>query len=95
MLFQVQITIRVPHGADKEEIKALSAAEVEQAKALQREGKWRHIWRIPGKWANISIFDVEDADELHRILSSLPLFPYMEIDTLALCRHPASIEDSR
>ena len=92
MLFQVQITVRAPHSVDKEEIRALSAAEVKLAKRLQREGKWLHIWRIAGKWANTSIFEVNDADELHDILSSLPLFPYMEIEVTALSRHPASIE---
>jgi muconolactone D-isomerase len=91
MLFQVQITVRVPHDADWEEIRALSATEIELAKALQREGKWLHIWRVAGKWANTSIFKVNDADELHDILSSLPLYRYMEIEVIALSRHPASI----
>ena len=92
MLYHVHITIRIPPNADKEEIKELSAAEGDFAKKLQRKGKWRHLWRVAGKWANISIFDVKDAEELHKILSSLPLFPYMEIELLSLCRHPASIE---
>jgi len=92
MLFQVQITVRPPHSVDKEEIRALSAAEVKLVKQLQREGKWLHIWRVAGKWANTSIFEVNNADELHDILSSLPLFPYMEIEVTALSRHPASLE---
>ena len=92
MLFQVQITVRVPHDADKNEIRSLSETEIELARTLQRQGKWLHIWRIAGKWANTSIFNVDDADELHDILSSLPLYPYMEIEVIALSRHPASIE---
>lgn len=92
MIFQVQITVRVPHDADKDAIRSLSETEIELARTLQREGKWLHIWRIAGKWANTSIFNVDDADELHDILSSLPLFPYMEIEVIALSRHPASIE---
>jgi muconolactone D-isomerase len=95
MLFQVQITVQIPHDADMIKIRALSADEIERAKALQRAGKWLHIWRIVGKWANVSIFNVDDTDELHEILSSLPLFPYMNIEVTALCRHPASIEDTR
>jgi len=93
VLFQVQITVKVPHDVDREKIQALSATEIELAKALQRAGKWLHIWRIAGKWANISIFKVDDAGELHEILSTLPLFPFMEIEVTALCRHPASIEE--
>ena len=92
MLFQVQITVKVPPGVGREEIHELSAIEIELAKKLQHEGRWLHIWRIAGKWASISIFKVDDADQLHDILSSLPLFPYMEIEVVALSRHPASIE---
>jgi muconolactone D-isomerase len=91
MLFQVQITIKIPHGIDKSEVKRLSAIEIERAKELQQQGKWLHIWRVAGKWANTSIFDLESIDELHQVLSSLPLFPYMEIDVIPLCRHPASL----
>ncbi len=93
MLYHVEIIIRIPHDADPDKIKALSASEIERAKALQRDGKWLHIWRIVGKWANISLFSVKDGAELHEILTSLPLYPYMKIKVIALCPHPASIED--
>jgi muconolactone delta-isomerase len=42
------------------------------------------VWRIAGQDANISVFDVADHDELHAILSSLPLFPLMEITVTPL-----------
>lgn len=93
MLFQVQMTIRVPPDADMEQIRALSATEIQLARDLQRKGKWLQIWRVTGKWANTSIFKVDDADELHEILTSLPLFRYMQIDVIALNRHPASIDE--
>lgn len=93
MLFQVQMTIRVPPDTDMEQIRALSATEIELARDLQRRGKWLHIWRVTGKWANTSIFNVNDTDELHGILTSLPLFRFMEIEVIALNRHPASIEE--
>ena len=93
MLCHVEIVVQIPPDADSEKIKALSAAEVERARVLQREGKWLHIWRIVGRWANISIFDVRDGTELHEILSSLPLYPYMTIKVISICPHPASVED--
>jgi muconolactone D-isomerase len=91
MLFHVQIAIRVPPDEDPQKIKELSAREGALARELQDSGKWRHLWRVAGKWANISIFDVADADELHDILTSLPLYAYMDIQVVALCRHPSSI----
>ncbi|HBQ6792166.1 TPA: muconolactone delta-isomerase, partial [Klebsiella pneumoniae] len=53
----------------------------------------RHIWRVAGLYANVSIFDVQDAEELHQILMGLPLYPFMAIKVEALCRHPSSIRD--
>ncbi|MBO2029363.1 muconolactone delta-isomerase [Klebsiella pneumoniae] len=46
-----------------------------------------------GLYANVSIFDVQDAEELHQILMGLPLYPFMAIKVEALCRHPSSIRD--
>jgi muconolactone D-isomerase len=91
MLFHVSITVRIPHSADAEKIKQLGAREHERAKELQLQGKWVHLWRVAGKYANVSVFDVESPAELHEILSSLPLYPFMEIDVSALCHHPGSL----
>jgi muconolactone D-isomerase len=92
MLFHVSIDVRIPHDADTEKIKHLSAQEHERAKELQEKGKWLHLWRVAGKFANVSVFDVESADELHEILNSLPLYPFMEVDVTALCHHPGSLD---
>lgn len=93
MLFKVSMTVRLPHTMPREEADRLKAAERALAQDLQRSGKWRHLWRVAGRYANVSIFDVADSTELHDTLMSLPLFPYMDIDVEALCRHPSSIHD--
>jgi len=92
MLFHVSITVRIPPDADPGEIKKLSEQEHERAKTLQLERKWIHLWRVAGKYANISVFDVESPAELHEILNSLPLYRFMEVEVAALCQHPGSIE---
>ena len=92
MLFHVSIVVRIPHDVDPERVKQLSAEEHERAKQLQLQHKWRHLWRVAGKYANISIFDVEDPAELHDILNSLPLYPFMEVEVTVLCHHPGSLE---
>jgi muconolactone D-isomerase len=84
--------VRPPHGIDPVELERLKSEEKARAQELQRQGKWVHLWRIAGQYANISIFDVTDHDELHAILSSLPLFPFMEITVTPLARHPSAIE---
>ncbi len=91
MLFHVGITVRIPHGKDPENIKQLGELEHARAAELQRQGKWVHLWRVAGQCANISIFRVDSPAELHGILESLPLHPYMETQVTALCRHPGSL----
>jgi muconolactone D-isomerase len=93
MLFHVQRNVRLPHDVPPDTADALKTVERERAQELQRQGKWRHLWRIAGRYSNVSIFDVSSAEELHDILSTLPLFPFMEITVSALCRHPSSIRD--
>jgi len=93
MLFHVEMELTIPRDVDPGEAAHLRAAEKARAADLQRSGKWRHLWRVAGRYANVSVFDVESPAELHDILSSLPLFPFMTIRVTALCRHPSSIHD--
>src|SRR5271156_1267018 len=92
MLFHVYIDVRIPQDVDPEKIKRLSEQEHARAQQLQRQGKWLHLWRVAGKYANISVFEVESPSELHEILSSLPLYPFMEVDVTALFRHPGALQ---
>lgn len=93
MLFMVRMDVNVPPDYDPEAFEQLKIIEKARAEGLQREGKWRHLWRIAGQYANVSIFDVVDAAELHAIMLSLPLFPFMNTEVTALCRHPSAIAD--
>ena len=94
MLFHVRMTVSLPQTMPEAQAAQLKQTEKELAQRLQQEGKWRHLWRIAGHYANISVFDVASVDELHNLLTSLPLFPYMQIEVMPLCRHPSSIRDS-
>jgi len=93
MLFHVRMNVNLPVAMPAEQAASLKQIEKELAQRLQQEGKWRHLWRIAGQYANISVFDVGSVDELHTLLTSLPLFPYMQIEVMPLCRHPSSIRD--
>jgi muconolactone D-isomerase len=96
LLFQVEMDVKVPHDVDLVLFEELKRAEKSRAEELQKSGVWRHLWRVVGHYRNVSIFDVPGNTELHAILSTLPLFPFMEMRVTALCRHPSSIhEDDR
>lgn len=92
MLFLVRMDVHVPYTMDPEAFDTLKSTEKARAEDLQRSGKWVHLWRIAGQYANISVFDVSDAGELHDILTNLPLFPFMTTQVTALCRHPSAID---
>lgn len=90
-LFHVRMDVDIPHDLDPAVREETIVRERAYSQELQRAGKWVHIWRIVGQYSNISIFDVESADELHEILWNLPLFAYMTIDVTALTKHGSSI----
>lgn len=92
MLFHARMDVRIPHDLDPDVRADIVAREKAYAQEMQRAGKWPHLWRIVGEYANISIFDVASNDELHELLSGLPLFPYMDIKVMPLATHPSSIQ---
>jgi muconolactone D-isomerase len=91
VLFHVKMTVRVPPDIDADRLADLNTHEHARAAELQRSGQWVHLWRVAGRSENISVFRVEDPDELHEILSSLPLRPYMDVEVMALARHPGAV----
>lgn len=93
MLFQVEMDVAIPQGFDAAEAERLKAAEKARFQELQRAGTWRHIWRVVGRYANVSIFDVDSNAQLHDLLIGLPLYPFMTIRVTPLCRHPSSLHD--
>lgn len=48
MLFHVKMTVKLPVDMDPQQAERLKAEEKEMAQRLQREGSWRHLWRIAG-----------------------------------------------
>lgn len=91
MLYCVKMDVNIPRDLDPERVETIKAAEKKRAIEIQESGKWPHLWRVVGEYANISVFDVSGNDELHELLSSLPLFPYMKIQVTPLAKHPSSI----
>ena len=94
MLFHVRMDVALPHDMPAEQAAELKRVEKARAAELQQAGTWRHLWRIAGQYSNYSVFDVASTGELHDLLSTLPLFPYMRIEVTALVRHPSSIRNA-
>lgn len=91
MLFAVRMDVTLPPDLDPGVRATTLAREKAYSHELQRSGEWRSIWRLVGRYSNLSIFDVADNERLHEILWNLPLFPYMAIEVVPLATHPSDI----
>jgi muconolactone D-isomerase len=91
MLYLVRMDVAIPADMPAAIADEIKAREKAYSQDLQRSGKWQQIYRVVGEYANYSIFDVESNDELHALLSGLPLFPYMRIAVTPLAKHPSAL----
>ena len=91
MLYLVHMQVELPATLSAADAEALKAREKAYSQTLQQQGAWLHLWRVAGEYANYSVFDVASHDELHSLLSGLPLFPYMRLKVTPLAKHPSSI----
>jgi muconolactone D-isomerase len=91
MLYLVRMDVKIPHDLPAEQVDEVKRREKAYSQSLQHDGRWQHLWRVVGEYANYSVFEVASNDELHELLSQLPLFPYMQLQVTPLARHPSSI----
>ncbi|MCT2089879.1 muconolactone Delta-isomerase [Micrococcus terreus] len=92
MLYLARMDVTFPESMSPETKADFVAQEKEYSGNLQREGKMVDIWRVVGEYANYSVYDVADHDELHAVLSGFPMYPYMKIKVTPLAKHPNSIK---
>lgn len=88
MEFLVEIENLWPPDGDANQKAELVKAEAARAKELAAEGILRKLWRIPGTVRNVGLWEAGDATALHQALSSLPFFPWLDIEVRPLAAHP-------
>ncbi len=91
--FLVEIEIELPPSTPDDERVALVAAEAARGKELRDAGSIVRMWRVPGRRANVGIWKAADASELHELIGSLPLFPWMNVQVRALADHYLMLDD--
>lgn len=87
MLFMAKIILHLPGDWPKEKLEQMNLTERARSMQFVREGKLKRIYRIVGLRGNFSIWDAASLEELHEILTSLPLHPYMNIEIYPLIKH--------
>ncbi|WP_405796088.1 muconolactone Delta-isomerase [Streptomyces sp. NBC_01506] len=88
MEFLVNIQIDWPHDMDPEKKESVSEAERHRAADLAAAGHLVRMWRVPGRTENWGLWQAADPTELHAIISSLPVWPWMRVTVHALADHP-------
>ena len=83
----MRIEVRLPGDMDSDARGRLLEREREHGFELKRRGTILRIWRIPGRLANVGIWDAEDATVLHDAIASLPVFPWIDADVVPLAMH--------
>ena len=87
MEFLVRMVLSFDHSMPPDERDRYRVAEARRARELADEGKLKRLWRVPGRRANWGIWSADDATDLHTALSSLPLWPWLDIEVLPLADH--------
>ena len=85
--------IALPPDMDPGERARLTEAEAVRGRELIAAGSLRRIWRVPGRQANVAVYAAIDATELHALITSLPLWPWMNVRVEALAVHPLEAGD--
>lgn len=88
MEFLLHITVTWPPDGDPDEKARRIAGEAARARELADAGVIKRVWRIPGQWANWGLWEAPDATAIHEAVTSLPMWPYLEVEVYPLAAHP-------
>jgi len=88
MRFMLNIRVQLPGEWTAEQRADIIRRETETAVELIKRGILRRIWRIVGALANFSIWETKSPEELHQVLQSLPMYPFMTITVTPIIKHP-------
>lgn len=85
--FLVRIRNQWPVDGDKARRAELDAAEAARAAELAAEGVIVRLWRVPGRRENVGLWAAADANALHAAISSLPFYPWLDVEVQPLADH--------
>jgi muconolactone delta-isomerase len=87
--FFTTFTISVPAGTPNQDVEEADAREADRAQELARQGWLLRVWGLPGEHRTLGLWRAGTADEMGTILTSLPLLPWAQVETVQLAPHPS------
>ena len=91
MEFLVRTENHLPADTDPEVVAELRAAERARVEELRAAGILKRLWRVPGRWATVALYEAPDVTVLHDALTSLPMWPHTDVTVEPLADHPQEI----
>jgi muconolactone delta-isomerase len=87
--FLTTFAISVPAGTTAQAVHDTEAREARRAKELAARGHLLRLWRLPGRSRALGLWNAGTPAELQAILTSLPMDPWMTVETTPLRPHPS------
>jgi len=87
--FLLTFTVAVPTDAPTGTVDATFEREADRARELAVEGALERLWTLPGEGSGLGLWRASDTPGLQAIVASLPLYPWMSVETTALTSHPS------
>ena len=80
--------ITIPEGTPTTTVDDIEAREAERAKELTGQGHLLRLWKLPDQPSAPGLWNAREPAEMRAILTSLPLDPWMMVETTPLSMHP-------
>jgi muconolactone delta-isomerase len=91
MQYLVTMTTHVPNGTPDQAVDEIRARESARSRELAAQGDLLRLWRPPlrpGEWRSLGLFVAPDADQLEKVLASMPLRIWRSDEVTPLAPHP-------
>ena len=88
MEFLINIKINWPADLDPAAKEKIIHDERAHAAKLAAAGNLVRMWRVPGRRENWGLWRASSTTEMHAIISSLPVWPFMDVTVHPLALHP-------
>ena len=91
MEYLVDMVTTVPDGTIEDEVARIRTREAARSKQLAEQGHLLRLWRpplAPGEWRTWGLFRADDEQQLHEVLSSMPLHVWRHDTVTPLSVHP-------
>jgi muconolactone delta-isomerase len=87
--FLTTFTTIVPAATPGQVVADTEAQEARRAKELAAQGHLLRLWRLPGASRALGLWNAADPAEMQALVKSLPMDPWMTVETTPLSRHPS------